>query len=75
MLNLKKNSKNKYGCDHNLRMVLPLVDEDKPKCYLCHEGFEDIEELRKHQQSVHKESSELHKNPKRESAPGDVTVF
>jgi len=56
-------------------MVLPLVDEDKPKCYLCHEGFEGIEELRKHQQSVHKESSELHKNPKRESAPGDVTVF
>jgi len=35
----------------------------------------NIEELRKHQQSVHKESSELHKNPKRESAPGDVTVF
>jgi hypothetical protein len=27
-------------------MVLPLVDEHKPKCYLCHEGFEDIEKLR-----------------------------
>ncbi len=56
-------------------MVLPLVDEDKPKCYLCHEGFDGIEELRKHQQSVHKEISEFDKNPKREPAPGDVTVF
>ena len=28
-------------------MVLPLVDEHKPKCYLCHEGFENIEELNK----------------------------
>ena len=26
-------------------MVLPLVDENKPKCYLCHEGFENIEKL------------------------------
>lgn len=56
-------------------MVLPLVDEDKPKCYLCHEGFEDIEELRKHQQSVHKEVFDFRKKVKRESAPGDVTVF
>jgi hypothetical protein len=57
-------------------MVLPLVDEDKPKCYLCHEGFNDIDELRKHQSSAHKEFFEFHeKNPKKESAPGDVTVF
>ena len=57
-------------------MVLPLVDEDKPKCYICHEGFKDIKELRSHQSSAHKEFFEFHeKNPKRESAPGDVTVF
>ncbi|KAG2472572.1 MAG: hypothetical protein NPMRTH4_1920011 [Nitrosopumilales archaeon] len=57
-------------------MVLPLVDEDKPKCYICHDGFKDIEELRNHQSSAHKEFFEFHeKNPKRESAPGDVTVF
>jgi len=57
-------------------MVLPFVDEDKPKCYLCHEGFENIDELKKHQQSIHKEFFEFHeKNVKREPAPGDVTVF
>ncbi len=53
-------------------MVLPLVDEHKPKCYLCHEGFENIEDLRKHQNLVHKE---LETENKREPAPGDVTVF
>ena len=53
-------------------MVLPLVDEHKPKCYLCHEGFENIEELRKHQNSTHQEL-EIENN--REPAPGDVTVF
>lgn len=57
-------------------MVLPFVDEDKPKCYLCHAGFENIGGLKKHQQSVHKEFFEFHeKNSKREPAPGDVTVF
>ena len=57
-------------------MVLPLVDEDKPKCYLCHEGFENIEKLRVHQQEKHKEFLEYHeKNQKREPSPGDVTVF
>ncbi len=57
-------------------MVLPLVDEDNPKCFLCHKGFDDIEELKKHQQSTHKEFFEFHdKNQKREPAPGDVTVF
>ena len=57
-------------------MVLPLVDEHKPKCYLCHEGFENVEELREHQNSRHGdffESSE--KQAIREPAPGDVTVF
>ena len=34
-------------------MVLPLVDEHKPKCYLCHEGFENIEKLREHQNVKH----------------------
>ena len=57
-------------------MVLPLVDEDKPKCYLCHEGFKNIEELREHQNSTHSEFFESHeKETKREPAPGDVTVF
>jgi hypothetical protein len=57
-------------------MVLPLVDEHKPKCYLCHGGFENIEKLREHQNTEHKEFFELHeKNNKREPAPGDVTVF
>mgnify|MGYP001950523963 CR=1 FL=1 len=57
-------------------MVLPLVDEHKPKCYLCHEGFEDIEKLRKHQKLKHKEFLESHEEGiKRQPAPGDVTVF
>ena len=57
-------------------MVLPLVDEDKPKCYLCHQGFENMEELRNHQQTKHKDYFEFHeKEIKREPAPGDVTVF
>ncbi|MFQ5497483.1 MAG: hypothetical protein ACE5DU_06315 [Nitrosopumilus sp.] len=57
-------------------MVLPLVDEHKPKCYLCHEGFEDIEQLRKHQNSAHRDFFESHeKQTNREPAPGDVTVF
>ena len=57
-------------------MVLPLVDEHKPKCYLCHEGFENIEKLREHQNVKHGdvfESDEIETT--REPAPGDVTVF
>ncbi|MDX1596826.1 MAG: hypothetical protein R3327_07815 [Nitrosopumilaceae archaeon] len=57
-------------------MVLPLVDEDKPKCYLCHQGFENIEKLKEHHHSAHKEFFDFHeKEMKREPAPGDVTVF
>lgn len=56
-------------------MVLPLVDEDKPKCYLCHEGFEDIEGLRNHQKTAHKDAGDDVSSAKREPAPGDVTVF
>jgi len=57
-------------------MVLPLIDEHKPKCYLCHEGFENLEELRGHQKSAHSDFfEENEKQTKREPAPGDVTVF
>ncbi len=57
-------------------MVLPLIDEHKPKCYLCHKGFGNIEELREHQNSAHGDFFEDNeKQTKRESAPGDVTVF
>ena len=57
-------------------MVLPLVDEDKPKCYVCHEGFENLDELRVHQKTEHKEFFDFHKKQDtREPAPGDVTVF
>ncbi|MDH3617506.1 MAG: hypothetical protein OES14_02705 [Nitrosopumilus sp.] len=57
-------------------MVMPLVNEDKPKCYLCHEDFENIEQLREHQSSTHKDYFEGHeKEIKREPSPGDVTVF
>ena len=57
-------------------MVLPLIDEHKPKCYLCHEGFEDIEKLREHQNMAHNDSFESNeKQTNREPAPGDVTVF
>ena len=57
-------------------MVLPLVDEHKPKCYLCHEGFENIEKLQSHQNTAHKEFFKSHeKQMNREPAAGDVTVF
>tara|TARA_B110000467_G_scaffold149497_1_gene156195 strand:- start:746 stop:919 length:174 start_codon:yes stop_codon:yes gene_type:complete len=57
-------------------MVLPLVDENKPKCYLCHEGFENIEKLRKHQKIKHTDIIESdEKRNLREPSPGDVTVF
>ena len=59
-----------------INMVMPLVDEDKPKCYLCHIDFENIEKLRNHQHSTHKSFFETHEQKiKREPAPGDVTVF
>ncbi len=60
-------------------MVLPLVDEHKPKCYLCLEIFEDLEKLRECQEKCRKERKEFfepsEKEMKREPAPGDVTVF
>ena len=36
-------------------LVLPLIDETKPKCYLCHELFDNMDDLKKHQESKHKE--------------------
>ena len=36
-------------------LVLPLIDENKPKCYLCHEQFENMDELKNHQELRHKE--------------------
>lgn len=56
-------------------MVLPLVDEHKSKCYICNNVFEDIEVLRKHQETDHGEYINFHKTQKREPAPGDVTIF
>ena len=57
-------------------MVLPLVDEHKPKCYLCHEGFENLDKLRKHQKSTHGDFfKDNDSQTKREPVPGDVTVF
>ena len=57
-------------------MVLPLVDEDKPKCFLCHDTFDNYENLRKHQESKHKDFFEYHENEgKRGPAPGDVSIF
>ena len=57
-------------------MVLPLVDEDKPKCFLCNKIVKDYEELKKHQNTAHRDFFEFHeKEQKREPAPGDVTIF
>ena len=60
-----------------LYMVLPLVDECKPKCHLCHAGFGDIYQLRVHLKTAHAEeySGSDEKPLPREPAPGDVTVF
>lgn len=52
-------------------MVMPLVDEDRPKCYACHKMFADMESLRRHQKS----ECGVAAPSRREPAPGDVTVF
>ena len=57
-------------------MVLSMTDQNKPKCYLCSNVYENIEELRKHQENDHKDFVEFHKNTgDRSPTPGDVTVF
>ena len=59
-----------------VRMVLSMVDQHKPRCYLCENIFENIEELRKHQETAHKDFIEYHQNKHDHSpSPGDVTVF
>ncbi|MGI0047746.1 MAG: hypothetical protein ACREBB_11260 [Nitrosotalea sp.] len=57
-------------------MVLSMVDQHKPKCYICSSVFENLEELRKHQDMDHRDFVEFHKDANEYSpAPGDVTVF
>jgi ribosomal protein L34E len=56
-------------------MVMPLIDEFKPKCYVCNKPFQSIEDLREHQKTQHVDFVNFHENQKREPAPGDVTVF
>jgi len=57
-------------------MVLSMVDQHKPKCYLCSNVFENLEELRRHQENAHKEFVEFHKDVNNHSpTPGDVTIF
>ena len=47
--------------NQKLVLVLPLIDEHKPKCYLCHELFEDMDTLKIHQDSKHKEYFDKYK--------------
>lgn len=57
-------------------MVLSMVDQHKPKCYICSNVFENLEELRRHQENAHKEFVEFHKDVNNHSpTPGDVTIF
>lgn len=54
-------------------MVMPLVDEADPKCYMCHRRFDTLDELRDHQRGDH--SCDGPDPPPRTPAPGDVSVF
>jgi len=57
-------------------MVISITDQHKPKCHLCQEIFDNIEELRKHQETAHKDFIEYHRKKHDYSpAPGDVTLF
>ena len=57
-------------------MVLSIIDEHKPKCYLCNDTFENMDELRKHQEEAHKEFMNYHRKKQEHTpAPGDVTLF
>ena len=61
---------------NEIPMVLSMVDQHKPKCYLCSNVFENLEELRLHQENAHKEFVEFHKDVNTHSpTPGDVTIF
>lgn len=67
-------------------MVMPLVDEDDPKCYVCHRRFETLDELREHQSgeraaaeaAADGEGTAAPTPPpptERGPAPGDVSMF
>ena len=57
-------------------MVLPLADEDKPKCFMCHKMLKNYDELQKHQETIHEDFFEFHeKDQRREPTPGDVSIF
>ena len=57
-------------------MVLPLADEDKPKCFLCHKMLKNYDELQKHQETIHEDFFEFHeKDQRRAPTPGDVSIF
>ena len=57
-------------------MVLPLADEDKPKCFLCHKMLKNYDELQKHQETDHKDFLDFHKKQQeRQPVPGDITIF
>ena len=66
----------KYAQEGKNLMVLSMVDQHKPKCYLCINVFENLEALRIHQENAHKEFVEFHKDTTDHSpTPGDVTIF
>ena len=66
----------KYVDEIEKLMVLSMVDQHKPKCYLCSDVFENLETLRTHQEKTHKEFMEFHKETSDYSpTPGDVTIF
>ncbi|TLY04289.1 MAG: hypothetical protein E6K87_03455 [Thaumarchaeota archaeon] len=53
-----------------------ILTRDNVLCYLCSTVFENIEELRRHQEIEHKDFIEFHKNKDDHApAPGDVTIF
>lgn len=64
-------------------MVMPLVDEDDPKCYVCHRRFRTLDELREHQSGERAAAAESGAAKggapppptERGPAPGDVSMF
>lgn len=54
-------------------MVLPLNEEYKPKCYLCHKIFNTMLELKLHIIKIHNKSYSNKLN--NTQAPGDITIF
>ena len=56
-------------------MVLPLTDEDRPKCCICHAGFDSMEDLRQHQYDIHPGFMDKAPEMKREPVQGDASLF